>query len=257
MRIARRRSRSPWKDRSTGAWRAMTAAPRISAAAFTATSRVRRCSRSRRSTPPSDPFCVSTPTGRVTDISVAAPRLSLAGTSDAEAIASEGPLRPSSFAAQPEASFDVQAAVLDVDEIMAAAARFQVAAIARPPSGSFPRRTPRRPPRQPAVPSFARMLAGVRRSVRADRCVARGLELTNLSTARDFRARRRGAARHLAYALYGGTARGHADASALRAEDPVLPRADGGGISIRPLIAALGPERRPERSMGEPRWTSG
>jgi AsmA protein len=177
-------------------------------------------------------------TGRVTDISSEAPRLSLVGQATLKRSQLKGRF-DLSVSAQPQASFDLQAALLDVDEIMAAAAPFRAglrASFRIVPEANAAEAVP-----EPAAPSFARMLAASG-TLRADRCVARGLELTNLSMRVTLE---RGVAelRDISYALYGGKAQGSLTLRPFEPKIPISLEQTVEGVSIRPLIAALAPRQ--------------
>jgi AsmA protein len=178
-------------------------------------------------------------TGRVTDMSSQAPRVALVGQATLKRSLLKGRF-DLAVSTPPEATFDVGAPLLDVDEILAAAAPFRVGSTASRAAVRFvPEANAAETVPDPGASSFARMLVASG-TLRADRCLARGVELTNLSMKATLE---RGVAelRDITFALYGGKAQG---SQTLRLFEPQIPfslEQTAEGISIRLLIAALAP----------------
>jgi uncharacterized protein involved in outer membrane biogenesis len=177
--------------------------------------------------------------GRVTDVASPSPRLALSGTAKLNRSMLKGRF-DLVVAPQPEASFEVGSPLLDVDEIMEAAAPFKApraprrAALRIVPEASAAETVP-----AASESSLARALVASG-TLHADRCLVRGLELTNLSMRASVE---RGVAelRDIAFTLYGGKAQG---SLTVRHLEPTLPfslEQTAEGISVRPLIAALAP----------------
>lgn len=177
--------------------------------------------------------------GRVTDMSSQAPRVALVGQATLKRSLLKGRF-DLAVATPPEASFDVGAPLLDVDEILAAAAPFRAspaasrAGIQIVPEANASETVPDR-----GASSFARMLVASG-TLRADRCLARGVELTNLSMKATLE---RGVAelRDITFAVYGGKARGSLSVQPFEPKMPFSLEQTAEGISIRLLIAALAP----------------
>ncbi len=179
--------------------------------------------------------------GRVSDIFSPAPRVALEGTAKLTRSQGKGSLDVVLVAGTPKATFTLESQLLDADEIMAAVKSFSGRA---PPVRAFAAWLV--PPVNaedggPTIgaPSLARMLEATG-SLHADRCVAHGLEMTNLAL-RVSLARGQANLDDVTFAVYGGQARGSA---ILQPFDPKIPfslEQETVGIAIRPLIAALAP----------------
>lgn len=178
--------------------------------------------------------------GRVSEISSASPRLALVGSAKLKRSQLRGRFDLVVAATRPEASFDLGSPLLDADEIMAAAAPF-ARNTAAPRTASWIVPPANAGELVPAVqaPSFARRLVASG-TLRADRCVAHGLELTNLSM-RVSLERGLVEVRDVTLALYGGKAQGSLDVRRLEPHIPFSLEQTAEGIAIRPLIAALAP----------------
>jgi uncharacterized protein involved in outer membrane biogenesis len=177
--------------------------------------------------------------GRITDVASPSPRLALSGTAKLKRSQLKGRF-DLVVAAHPEASFEVGSPLLDVDEIMEAAAPFTGS---RAPRRTGLRIVPEASAGETAPAggeaSLARALVASG-TLRADRCVVRGLELTNLSMRASVE---RGVAelRDITFALYGGTAQGSLTVRHFEPQMPFSLEQTAEGVSIRPLIAALAP----------------
>jgi len=184
-----------------------------------------------------------TASGRATDVFSPAPRLSLDGVCELKRSSVKGRFDVLAAASHPTASFDVDSPMLDAEEIMTAVGAF--AGNAPAPRASFAL-VPVAKARESAPPgegvSFVRSLQA-EGSVRAKRCVGRGLEMTNVSMHVSLD---RGLARldSIAFALYGGRSRG---SLTVRPFDPRIPFTldqAAEGVAIGPLIAALAPAQK-------------
>jgi AsmA protein len=177
--------------------------------------------------------------GRVADVASPSPRLTLSGTAKLKRSQLTGRF-DLVVAPQPEASFELGSPLLDVDEIIAAAAPFRAspaprrAALRIVPEASAAETVP-----AAGESSLARALVASG-TLHADRCVVRGLELTNLSMRASVE---HGVAelRDIAFALYGGKAQGSLTVRHLEPQLPFSLEQTAEGISIRSLIAALAP----------------
>jgi len=179
--------------------------------------------------------------GRVTDTATAAPRLALSGSARMTRSLVNGRFEILAGPPHPAVSFEVTSPLIDADEI-----RTAVSALSA--TGGAPRAA-----RSWIVPEAgaAEPVSGVapetpatgleaRGSLRADRCVARGLEMTGLSmrvSVVDGVAE----LRDIALTLYGGTARGTATLRPFDAGLPFSLDQAAEGVAIGPLIAALAP----------------
>jgi uncharacterized protein involved in outer membrane biogenesis len=177
--------------------------------------------------------------GRVTDSFSPAPRLALEGTAKLKRSQVKGRFDVV-VAASPRASFELSSPLLDADEIMAAVALLAGNAPApRASSWLAPEANAAEAVPAAAGPSFVRMMEA-EGSLRADRCVAHGLEMTNLS-ARVSLVRGLAELREVKFALYGGKAQGSLTVRPFEPRMPFSLEQTAEGIAIRPLIAALAP----------------
>ena len=179
--------------------------------------------------------------GRVSDLPAAAPRIALAGSARLSRSLVNGRFEVVAGPSHPTASFEFTSPLLDADEIQAA-----VLALSQ---GGGPQRAARswiipeagaaEPVPDVAASPFATALAATG-SLRAERCVARGLEMTGLSMRV---ALTDGVARlsDIALSLYGGTAKGSATVRPFATGLPFSLDQSAEGVSIGPLIAALAP----------------
>lgn len=182
--------------------------------------------------------------GKLTELFSPAPKLVLDGTAKLRRSQASGSFEVLVAAQQPKATFTLTSPLLDVDEMMAAVAQF--AGNAAPARAAILELVPEAEAAEArpasAGPSFVRMLqAGG--SLRADRCVAHGLEMTGLSVkvALDH-----GLAKlsDIAFAAYGGHAKGTLDARPFEPAIPFTLDQTADGIAIEPLIAALAPAQK-------------
>lgn len=177
--------------------------------------------------------------GRVSGLFSQAPRLALEGAAKLKRSELRGKL-DLVVAAQPKATFDLLAPLLDADEIMAAVARLSGTAPAHRAGFSLvPAANAGETVAAAGGPSFARLLEASG-SIRAERCLAHGLEMTDLSMRLSL-AGGLAEVHDITFALYGGRARG---SLSLRPFEPQIPFSldqTAEGIAIRPLIAALAP----------------
>ncbi len=188
-----------------------------------------------------DPLRVKA-TGRVAGLLSQAPRLTLEGSAGLKRSQAKGRFDVV-VAAQPEASFELTASLLDADEIMAAVAAFAGnAPRPRAASAFLPEAVAAdRAPADPG-PSFVRLLAA-KGTVRADRCVAHGLEMTDLSL-RVALARGAAEVTDIRFAAYGGRAQGSLLIHPFEQRMPFSLEQSAEGIGIGPLIAALAPAQK-------------
>jgi AsmA protein len=177
--------------------------------------------------------------GRVSDVFLQAPRVALEGVARLERSQVKGRLEVVVAAAQPTASFDAGSPLLDVDEIMAAVALF--AGNTEAPRAAFRLVPPANAGETVAAsgPSFVRVLEASG-TMRAEKCVAHGLEMTNLSM-RVSLVRGLAELRDIRFALYGGKAQGSLTVRPFEPRIPFSLDQAAEGIAIRPLIAALAP----------------
>jgi len=181
--------------------------------------------------------------GRASHVFSQAPRLALEGVAGLKRSQVKGRIDVVAAAAEPTASFDLDSTLLDAEEIMAAVALFSGNAPApRAAFGLVPPANAGETVPAAAPPSFVRTLLASG-SIHADRCVARRLELTNLTMHVSLV---RGLANldGISFALYGGKARG---ALTVRPFEPRIPFSldqTAEGVAIGPLIAALAPAQK-------------
>jgi uncharacterized protein involved in outer membrane biogenesis len=181
--------------------------------------------------------------GRGSEIFSPAPRLALSGTAALKRSQVAGRFEVVAAAARPKASFDLDSKLLDVDEIEAAVAAF--AGNTPPPraaAGFVPAAHAGEPPPSADRSSFVRVLEA-EGNVRADRCVARGLEMTSLKTHVSLD---HGLAKFdaITFAMYGGKARGSLTVRPFEPRIPFSLDQAAEGIAIGPLIAALAPAQK-------------
>lgn len=179
--------------------------------------------------------------GRLTGVMSGAPRLALAGTAGLTNSQAHGNVDVV-FATEPTATFEMSASLLDGDEILAAVAAFS--GNAAPPRAGVSLVPAANAASAPAAQgqSFARLLAA-KGSVRAARCVAHGLEMTNLAL-RLSCARGVAEVQDITFDAYGGRAHGSVT---LEPFDPRLPfslEETVEDVAIGPLIAALAPAQK-------------
>lgn len=181
--------------------------------------------------------------GGVSDVFSSAPRLALEGVAALTRSQVKGRFDVVVAAAHPTASFDVDSKLLDADEIEAAVAAFAGnVAVPRAAFGLVPEAQAGETVPAADRVSFVRALTADGK-VRAERCVARGLEMTGFSTRVSLD---HGLAKleSIAFALYGGKARG---ALTIRPFEPRIPFSldqTAEGVAIGPLIAALAPAQK-------------
>ncbi len=178
--------------------------------------------------------------GRLSGALTPAPRLGLEGSAKLLRTRVNGHVAVDLTAPHPRASFDLVAPLLDASEVMAA-----VAAISR--DGSTPRTSaswliPAANAGGSVAAAGRSFLRGLEAAgtLRAERCVAKGLEMTDVSTrvsVLDGQAR----FDDTRVSLYGGTATGAVSMLPFEARTPFTLDQTAVGIAIRPLIAALAP----------------
>lgn len=179
--------------------------------------------------------------GRLTGVMSGTPRLALAGSAGLTKSQAQGTLDVV-VAAEPTAAFEISASLLDGDEIMAAVAAFfgnappvRAAVSLVPAANAAP---------APAAngESFVRLLA-VSGSVRAARCVAHGLEMTDLAL-RLSCARGVADVQDITFGAYGGRARGFVRLEPFHPRVPFSLEETVEDVAIGPLIAALAPAQK-------------
>ena len=181
--------------------------------------------------------------GRGSEVFSPAPRLALDGAASLSRSQVKGRFEVVAAAAHPKASFDLDSKLLDADEIEAAVAAF--AGNTPPPRaavGLVPEAYAGETPPPADRSSFVRVLEA-EGNVRADRCVARGLEMTNL---RAHVSLDHGLAKldTITFSLYGGKARGSLTVRPFEPRIPFSLDQTAEGIAIGPLIAALAPAQK-------------
>jgi len=183
--------------------------------------------------------------GRVSELLAAAPRVALAGSARLKRSLLNGRFEVVAGSPHPTVSFDFTSPLLDADEVQAAVLALsgvrgapradrswifpEVDAAEPVPAAVAP---PLAPPRAPALAATG--------SLRAERCRAKGLEMTGLSMRVSLLD---GVAelRDITLALYGGTARGTATFQPFAAGLPFTFDQAAEGVAVGPLIAALAP----------------
>jgi uncharacterized protein involved in outer membrane biogenesis len=181
-------------------------------------------------------------TGRLADLSSTAPRLALDGEARLARSAVKGKLEVIASAA-PQATFDVAAPLIDVDEILAAVPKLAGSPSAGRASASLiPEAHASETAPQAAGPSFARRVEATG-TVRAERCTAHGLTLSDLTMQASLA---KGVAdfRDVRFSAYGGKAQGSLSVRPFEARMPFSVEQSASGIAIGPLIAALAPAEK-------------
>ena len=179
--------------------------------------------------------------GRVTGLAAKAPRFGLTGSARLARTRVDGRLDVSADSGHPKATFDLDAPLIDVDEVIAAAKGLGDApAPLRSGSSWLAPAAHADEPAAPAAPVSGAPDLEASGGLRAQRCVARGLEATAVSMRMALSA---GIAdvSEISFAVYGGTGRGSAS---LRPFVPGIPysieqRAEG--VSVEGMIGALSP----------------
>ena len=219
---------------------AMTAAP-PAAAAFTATYKAGEVDISALDVTVG-PMHVRA-SGRLTGVTSQAPRLALTGSAGLSKSQAVGSLEVV-VAAQPQASFEMSASLLDGDEIMSAVAAFAGNAPPQRARRSFvpEARAVETPGTAGSDPSFVRLLTA-EGTVKAERCVARGLEMTDLSL-RIALARGLAEVRDIKFLAYGGRASGTLTLAPFEQRMPFTLEETAENVAIGPLIAALAPAQK-------------
>jgi uncharacterized protein involved in outer membrane biogenesis len=146
-------------------------------------------------------------------------------------------------AAHPTASFDLDAELLDADEIEAAVTGFAGNAPGSRAALGLVSNANAAASQAPADrSSFVRVLQA-KGTVRAERCVARGLEMTDFKTQVSLD---HGLAKldGITFVLYGGKARGSLSVRPFEARIPFSLDQAAEGVAIGPLIAALAPAQK-------------
>lgn len=181
--------------------------------------------------------------GRASDVFSKAPRLVLEGVARLKRSQVKGRVDVVAGAAHPTASFALDSKLVDAEEIKAAVAAFAGnAATPRAVLGFSPEANAGETVPAADRSSFVRVLEA-EGSMRADRCVARGLELTDLSMHVSLA---RGLAKldSITFTVYGGKARGSLTMKPFEARIPFSLDQTAEGVAIGPLIAALAPAQK-------------
>lgn len=182
--------------------------------------------------------------GRVAGALSDAPHAALTGSAGLKRSQATGKL-DLIVAAQPEATFEMTASLLDADEIMAAVSGFAGNA---PPARAAVGLVPAAIAAEGGLtaarrdPSFVRLL-NARGTISAARCVAHGLELTGL-TLKVALAHGVADVRDIAFSAYGGRARADVTLQPFEPRMPFSLQQTAEGIAIGPVIAALAPAQK-------------
>jgi len=181
--------------------------------------------------------------GRASEVFSPAPRLALDGVCELKRSRVKGRFEVLAAASHPTASFDVDSQLLDAEEIMAAIAAFSGNATApQAASGLVPVANARETIAPADRESFVRTLQA-EGTLRAERCLGRGLEMTDVSMHVSLD---HGLARFdsIVFALYGGKAKGSLTVRPFEPQVPFSLVQTAEGVAIGPLIAALAPAQK-------------
>lgn len=178
---------------------------------------------------------------RLSGVWTPTPRLGIDGSARLPRTNVNGRVTVDLTSPHPKASFELIAPLLDADELMTALATVADGGSAARSSGSWliPATNAASDLAAADAPSFMRALE-VSGTMRAERCVAHGLEATDLSS-RVSMLDGRALLDETRLTLYGGTAKGVLSFRPFEARTPFTLDQMAAGIAIRPLIAAFAP----------------